>query len=336
MEPIISIIVPIYNVENYLRKCVESLINQSYANLEIILVDDESPDNCGQICDEYKSKDDRIVVIHQKNKGLSGARNSGLEVATGNYISFVDSDDWVGKEMYEVMLDFSLRYDLDIVECGINESGFEIVYNNPKLNLVFEDSFEAFKRIITNSDFSVWRRLYKKDVIKDDRFLLNRTSEDVYFAVDSIPKIKKMGYFGFPFYNYRLNPTSITKSPYNIKRFDDTISACFYLEKELMKFIFKDGDRWQNAKHQELFIVVQNFMLKELVYHYKMLNYYPNLDPQYIYRKKLKKLIDENCFNNKAYDFNAKLAHLFSVSSFEAIMKLNKHRHKIFRTNQLS
>lgn len=336
MKQKISIIVPIYNVENYLCKCVDSLINQSYKNLEIILVDDESPDNCGQICDEYKLKDDRIIVIHQKNKGLSGARNSGLEIATGDYISFVDSDDWVGKEMYEVMLNLLLKHDLDIVECGINETGFETEYNNPDLRMVFENPIEALQRIIKNSDFSVWRRLYRKEIIKDARFVLNRTSEDVYFVVENIPKIKKMGYFGYPFYNYRPNPTSITKSPYNFKRFDDSISASFYLEKELMPLIFNNSDRQQGGKYQELLTVVENFILNELAYHYKMLNYYPNVDPKYVHRKKLKKLIDKNYFNSKSHDSYLKLANLLSVTSFEVLINLNKFRHKIFRTNQYS
>lgn len=337
MKPVISIIVPIYNVENYLCKCVDSLINQSYKNLEIILVDDESPDNCGQICDDYKIKDDRIVVIHQKNKGVSGARNAGLEVATGNYIGFVDSDDWIGKEMYEVMLNLLLNYDLDIVECGINETGFETEYNNPELNIVFENPIEALQRIIKNSNFSVWRRLYKKDIIKDARFLLNQNSaEDLYFVVENIPKIKKMGYFGFPFYNYRPNPTSITKSPYNFKRFDDIMSAILYLQKELMPLIFNNSDPNQGVKHQELFTVVQNFILNELLCHYKMLNYYPNIDPKYVHRKRLKKLIGKNYLNSKTHDSYLKLANLLSVTSFEVIMNLNKFRHRVFRTNQFS
>jgi glycosyltransferase involved in cell wall biosynthesis len=334
MTPKISIIVPVYNCEKYLKKCIESILSQTYKNIEIILVNDGSLDNCGQICDEYKLKDSRIVVIHQENRGLSGARNSGLEVVTGNYIGFVDSDDWVGKEMYEVMLNVALKYDLNIVECGINETGLETEYNNTELNIVFENSFEALQRIIKNSDFSVCKKLYKKETIKDAKFLLNRTSEDVYFAVENIPKIKKMGYFEFPFYNYRPNPKSITKSPYNIKRFDDSISASLYLEKVLKTLICNNNDRKQGVKEQELLTIVQNFILNELVYHYKMLNYNPNIDPKYVHRKRLKKLINNNYFKSKTHNSYLKLANLLPVYSFEVIINLNKFRHRIFRTNQ--
>ncbi|MEO6347158.1 MAG: glycosyltransferase, partial [Aquaticitalea sp.] len=104
MNPTISVIVPVYDVERFLHKCIDSIINQTYKHLEIILVDDGSPDNCGLICDAYVKKDPRIKVIHKKNKGLSAARNSGLEIATGDYIGFVDSDDWVHEKMFEALI----------------------------------------------------------------------------------------------------------------------------------------------------------------------------------------------------------------------------------------
>lgn len=336
MTPKISIIVPVYNTEKYLNQCIKSILCQTYQNIEIILVDDESPDNCGRVCDDYAKIDDRIIVIHQKNTGVSGARNSGLEVASGNYIGFVDSDDWIGREMYEVMLNLSLKYDLDIVECSVNETDFEIEFKNPKIDVKFENPFEALERIIKNSDFSVWRRLYKKESIKDTRFLLNRTSEDVYFTLENIVKIDKMGYYDFPFYNYRSNPTGITKSRYNFKRFDDSISASLFLEKKLTPLFSSEFERKQVLKHPRLFLMVQSFMLNEFVYHYKMLNYYQNIDPDYIHRKKLKELIDKYYFHCKTHDSYLKLANLLSVKSFAIIISLNKFRHKIFRTNQFS
>ena len=100
--PLVSIIVPIYKVEPYLRRCLDSIVNQTYTNLEIILVDDGSPDNCPQTCDEYAAKDNRIIVIHKENGGLSDARNIGLDIWKGDYISFVDSDDWVEKKYIEI------------------------------------------------------------------------------------------------------------------------------------------------------------------------------------------------------------------------------------------
>ena len=105
MSDKISVIVPVYNVENYLRRCVDSIINQTYKNLEIILVDDGSPDNCPVICDEYAQKDSRIKVIHKENGGLSSARNCGMDMATGEYIGFVDGDDWIESDMYKFLIE---------------------------------------------------------------------------------------------------------------------------------------------------------------------------------------------------------------------------------------
>ena len=119
-QPLISVIVPIYKVEEYLDRCVESLINQTYKNLEIILVDDGSPDNCPQMCEAWAQKDSRIKVVHKENGGLSDARNAGFEVATGDIISFIDSDDWIEPEMFETMLSQMEKDDSDIVSCGVN------------------------------------------------------------------------------------------------------------------------------------------------------------------------------------------------------------------------
>ena len=117
-NPLISIIVPIYNVEVYIRNCVDSILGQSYENIEIILVDDGSPDNCGDICDEYGSKDKRIKVIHKKNGGLSSARNAGIDIATGDYLGFIDSDDWIESDMYESLYTALTSHKADISVCG--------------------------------------------------------------------------------------------------------------------------------------------------------------------------------------------------------------------------
>ena len=113
-KPLISVIIPIYNVENYLAKCVNSVIDQNYKNLEIILVNDGSPDNCGSICDEYAQKDNRIVVIHKKNGGLSDARNAGLKISTGDFITFVDSDDYVNKDFISTLVSLIQDFEADI------------------------------------------------------------------------------------------------------------------------------------------------------------------------------------------------------------------------------
>lgn len=130
--PELSIIVPVYNVEKYLPKCIDSILAQTFTDFELILIDDGSPDECGEICDEYAIKDSRIKVIHQKNQGVSSARNAGLDIATGTYLGFVDSDDWIEPEMYEVMIKTVKEKNSDVVICGFN-------YVNPDDTFVRSD-----------------------------------------------------------------------------------------------------------------------------------------------------------------------------------------------------
>ena len=124
---LISIIIPVYNVEKYLRKCLDSIINQTYKKLEIILIDDGSTDNSGKICEEYAKKDDRIIVIHKENAGVSSARNRGIELANGKYIGFIDSDDWIEENMYETLYQNLLQFDVDISMCN-----YSIIRNHKK------------------------------------------------------------------------------------------------------------------------------------------------------------------------------------------------------------
>lgn len=122
MNPLISIIVPVFRVEKYLDKCIQSIINQTYKNIEIILVDDGSDDRCGEICDRYARIDKRIKVVHKKNEGLNNARKSGVKISTGKYIGYVDGDDWIEPDMYEALLYNAIKYNVDVVECGVIKS----------------------------------------------------------------------------------------------------------------------------------------------------------------------------------------------------------------------
>ena len=189
-DPKISVIVPIYKVEPYLRRCLDSIINQTYHNLEIILVDDGSPDNCGSICDEYAANDERIIVIHQENSGLSMARNSALDIASGAYIGFVDSDDWIELDMFEYLLTNMLKTDADIGFCGRIEeypnrsvgkswARIEVMERDDALKNLLED------KILHNG---VWDKLWKKELFDGVRFPAGRTFEDM--AVTHRPFIK--------------------------------------------------------------------------------------------------------------------------------------------------
>ena len=166
--PLISVIVPIYKVEKYLNKCVQSILNQTYENLEIILVDDGSPDNCGKICDQLAQKDDRIVVIHKQNGGLSSARNAGIEIANGEYIGFVDSDDYVEKFMYELLLKSIKESNTMLSVCAIYytfENGEKIVKIKDEHDRVF-DFKDAILEMNTYKlfDMGAWSKLYHRDL----------------------------------------------------------------------------------------------------------------------------------------------------------------------------
>lgn len=333
MNPLISIIVPVYNVENYLNQCVDSLINQTYKNLEIILINDGSIDSSGQICEEYKLIDSRIIVIHQINKGLSGARNSGLEIAKGAYIGFVDSDDWIELNMFKTLVNLAEKHELEIIECDINSSMINTkILDENALKLEVENAYQALKRIIETTRFSVCTKLFKKSLIGNSKFHLGKTSEDLRFTIDLVPQTNKIGYYGFPFYNYRYNPESITKSMYNLTRLNDSISAAIYLKNELTLFISKDKQR---IKENHLLMIFHNFYLNELIYHYKMLNYNSRVDPKYIYRKKIKNLIDTNYYSGKNLSIYIKLAKILPVKAFDILINLNKLKHKTLKTNQI-
>ena len=149
-EAKISVIVPIYKVENYLKRCIDSIRKQTYQNLEIILVDDGSPDMCGEMCERYAQEDSRIRVLHKENGGLSDARNVGIEAATGEYIAFVDSDDWIDDKMYEVLYDTLLKCDADIAECSYRNLYADciVVETNCTGNVVEGDNIFALEAML--------------------------------------------------------------------------------------------------------------------------------------------------------------------------------------------
>ena len=210
----ISVIIPIYNVEKYLKRCIESIIKQTYSNLEIILVDDGSPDGCAKICDEYKSRDERIVVIHKKNGGLSDARNAGLKVATGEIISYIDSDDYVDLDMYEKMTKAMEEKNADIVVCGTN-----IEYEDGHTKVKCEKEEKSFNReealIELNSfksfDMAVWNKLYKREVVDKIEFPVGKKSEDYFVMYQYFARAKKVVIINQAKYHYFQRSNSISR-----------------------------------------------------------------------------------------------------------------------------
>lgn len=227
MEALITVVIPVYNVEKYLNRCVETVRNQTYKNLEIILVDDGSTDESGKLCDEYAASDSRISVIHKENGGLSSARNEGIEHANGQYIGFIDSDDWIAPNMFEDLLSLLLRYDCDISVCGIKrvEKYEETVAEKFDFeNVTLYTSKEYQKKILKvgtqDSNHYAVNKLYKLEKMKNVRYPIGLIDEDVegtFLAVIEASKIivtDSVGYF------YWINPNSITTQRFDKKQLD--------------------------------------------------------------------------------------------------------------------
>lgn len=223
---IVSIIVPIYNIENYIEDCVQSITNQSYKNLEIILVDDGSSDNSPLICDELAKKDNRIKVIHKKNGGLSSARNAGIEIAKGEYLGFIDGDDIVNCEMYEFMINIAINENADIVQCEflkfLNIS--EIVNDSYDSEVTIFNNVEALKNLykpgINISSIVTWTKIYKRDLFKEIRFPLGKLHEDEFTTYKLLYKANKIAYTNRKLCYYRQTPNSIMNSNFSKNRLD--------------------------------------------------------------------------------------------------------------------
>jgi glycosyltransferase involved in cell wall biosynthesis len=237
--PSISIIVPIYNVELYLVKCIESILTQSFTDFELILVNDGSKDNCGRICDEYTKKDNRIKVIHKKNGGLSDARNAGIQISSGQYIGFVDSDDWIEPEMFEKLYKLCLEKNADVSTCSIYiwDNGEKRHRWGATNKIRVFDSRTAIQKMYNEklSGFSAWNKLYKKSIFNNIKFPKGRVYEDAAIMYRVYDCANKIVFLDTPLYNYNYRNSSITRSGFSEKRFDMVLNyfeAYSYMEKK--------------------------------------------------------------------------------------------------------
>ena len=222
MEKMLTIVVPVYNVQKYIYKCVDSILSQTYKNIEVILVDDGSPDECGTICDKYAEKDKRVRVIHKKNGGLSSARNSALDIANGDYVGFVDSDDWIEPTMYEEMVQFLEDENCDMVECAINN-----VIDDKKTIIsdcgkeVLSGREALMRRLDTIKHFtmprpSVWSKLYRGDFWKNKRFPEGKIHEDYFLTCMALYEANRVGLIHKGLYNHlKNNPSSICNTKFS-------------------------------------------------------------------------------------------------------------------------
>lgn len=243
---LISVIVPIYKVEQYLPLCIDSLINQSYKNLEIILIDDGSPDSCPLICDNYAYKDNRIKVIHKTNGGLSSARNAGLDIATGNFIAFVDSDDYLEPEMYKTLLNLLLSTNSDIAVCDFFYYDGKAKTSDSKntSSIVVLNKVRDFYAHILDPNptlrFEVWNKLFRKSVINEIRFKIGQVYEDVYFDKNVFQNANKIAHIEKPLYIYRTSRLGNSNSSFGMNRltvFDEIDEYITYSKEVQDRFI---------------------------------------------------------------------------------------------------
>ncbi|MEY8255893.1 glycosyltransferase family 2 protein [Clostridium perfringens] len=209
-KKLISVVIPVYKVEKYLKRCIDSVINQTYEKLEIILIDDGSPDNCGNICDYYSKIDDRIIVHHQKNSGVSGARNKGIELAQGDYIGFVDPDDYIEPKLFEELYYVIEKSSADISICGFKTFGDE-KKNHELCNKIWTKD-EALENLLLNKIITshLWNKLFKKELFNGIEFDLGKRYEDVRIIHKLFSRAIKVVSIKDSLYNYYIRKDSIT------------------------------------------------------------------------------------------------------------------------------
>lgn len=216
--PLISVIVPVYNVKHYIGKCLQSICGQTYKNLEIIVVDDGSTDGSGEICDSFARLDLRVKVIHQSNGGQSAARNSGLLLATGKYLGFVDGDDWIDADMYESLFRLMVEADADIsVFSHYKEKQGKTIVNNSSGKVSVYTRDEALRALVEDKRIRnyVWDKLFKRNLFKDISFPLNRVFEDIAISYRVFYRAKKVVVQDTPKYHYVVRDGSAMQSAYN-------------------------------------------------------------------------------------------------------------------------
>ena len=222
--PTISVIVPVYRAEAFLRKCTDSILQQTYTDLEIILVDDGSPDNCPAMCDAWAERDSRIKVIHKQNGGLSDARNAGLAIATGEYIAFVDSDDWVSKHYIKTLYEAASSVDADICECEIIRTGGEAPQEETPLPTkpVCYETEKAVEMLIGDMVLHqyVWNKIYRSTCLKGIPFIKGKTNEDEFWTYQVFGRANRVVKIEERLYYYFQRSGSIMNSGYSLKRLD--------------------------------------------------------------------------------------------------------------------
>jgi len=268
MNCLISVIIPVYNVEKYLKKCIDSVIAQTYRNLQIILVDDGSTDKSPKICDEYAAKDNRVLVIHKKNGGLSSARNSGLKVASGQYITFLDSDDYITSTIYEEMYSV-LQRKKDRIACTcfrrVDESGKIYDKKDPHSCQEVTSNVEYLRELMLHiGDTSVCTKLFPQEILRNKYFDESKLNEDLLFMVDLIPDLKEIIYTGTVGYYYLIRQNS-TSSSYGKAVEDMALNAVTVNEmvQREYKELSEEGNRFALFQNMAYLLLVPSSLRKK-------------------------------------------------------------------------
>ncbi len=280
--PLISVIIPVYNVEDYLERCLESILRQTYTHLEIILVDDGSTDGCPKICDDFQKKDSRIKVIHKENGGLSDARNKGLDIATGAYISFIDSDDWIDLQTYEISMEKMLTCNAQIVAFNVLRV-YEGKDFTPNLSEDYEimNAEQAILTTVGNTKVrtTAWNKLYRAELIGSFRFLKGKLNEDEFFTFRILDKADTIVYLHRECYYYFQRSGSIM-GKYTLRRLDMVDGV---RERMLLT----------QRKYPSIYQETKLSFCEVCLYHYQMILKNKNIDKDGQGRKKLRQYRSE-------------------------------------------
>ena len=334
MNKLVSIVVPVYNVENYLEECVESLRNQSYKELEIILVDDGSTDRCGEICDQYSTKDSRIIVYHKENGGLSDARNYGIDRAHGELLGFVDSDDYVDSGMIAGMVSSLVQEDADIAICG-----YKKVYKNVILNKTpparSYTRAQALYQLLRGIDFQdhVWAMIFRTELWEGIRFPKGKLYEDVRTTYKLFMKANKIISISECFYNYRQRGSSIVKRDFNSGKLQ-----CLEAEEELLNVPEFSDKQYRNCIEKRL-LRTKGYVIQEILLH--------STDDAFNSQQDIVRSIQKeyqhnavNIISSNEYSTSLKLLAAYSALGYQALKhtyrkgimsKLLRERYELFK-----
>lgn len=294
MKDLITIVVPVYKVEQYLEKCINSIINQTYENLEIILVDDGSPDNCGKMCDEYAEKDTRIKVLHKKNGGLSDARNAGIEIAKGRYISFVDSDDYITEDYVEFLYNLLLDNEVKVSICShtvIYDTGLTLEKATNEYNVI--PAKTAIERILYDEglDTSAWAKLYETALFKDIKYPKGKLFEDSATTCKILSLCDKVAIGSESKYFYLIRNNSITKTSFSHNKMDLITST-----KDMGEYIIAKYPELEKAVNRRIMYAylstlsqLANSKEKHIVEQKELLQYINKHKKEILSDKRLKK-----------------------------------------------